>query len=160
VGLRQGLPAAGLIAAAGLVLAVFLSDFYVREARTAPSPESVLSAAGKAEDLSPWALSPRYLQAAALEETGQVEEARVELEQALALEPSNFATIGLLGDLEARAGNEELAVHHYRRAAALNPRDIGLRELVDQARRGSGPAGDDGQAALSKERAAPSEASG
>lgn len=140
-GLRHGLPVAGLLAAALLVLAIFLSDFYVREARTAAAPESALSAAQKAEDLNPWALPPRYLQAAALEDRGETDAARAELEAALALEPGNFATIGLLGDLEERAGNEELALRHYRRAAALNPRDVGLEDLVDRMRRETGSVG-------------------
>lgn len=145
-GLRQGLPAAGLIAAALVVLTLFVSDFYVREARTATSPQSSLAAAARAEDLAPWALQPLYLQAAALEEAGDVEAGRAALEGALALEPSSFATIGLLGDLEARAGNDELALRHYRAAAALNPRDVGLDALVDQAA-GEGPSGDGQKAA-------------
>jgi hypothetical protein len=46
------------------------------------------------------------------------------------LEPENFATMGLLGDLETRAGDRAAARAWYRRALALNPRDIGLRELA------------------------------
>ena len=76
--------------------------------------------------------------------------ARDELEEALALEPSNFSTIALLGDLEARAGRDEIALRHYRRAAALNPRDVGLEELVDQAQRAVEPPEGDRQAALSR----------
>ena len=159
-GLRFGLPVAGLAAAALGVLALFLSDFYVREARTAASPEAALSAARTAEALNPWALPPRYLQAATLEETGEEQAARAELGQALALEPSNFATVALLGDLELRAGNEELALDHYRRAAALNPRDRGLEGLVARARRATRPPDSDGQAVSEGRSGAPEAVSG
>ncbi|MGI8585487.1 MAG: hypothetical protein ACR2KY_03685, partial [Thermoleophilaceae bacterium] len=60
--------------------------------------------------------------------------ARAALEQALALEPGNFATLGLLGDLESRSGNPAAAGRQYRRAAELNPRDVGLEELARKAR--------------------------
>lgn len=147
VGLREGLPVAGLLAAALGVLALFVSDYYVREGRTADTPEGMLSAAQKAEDLNPSALAPRYLQAAALEELGDVDAARDELEGALALEPANFATSGLLGDLEMRADDRDAALDHYRRLAELNPRDIGVDDLVRQARDGDDADGS-GQAAL------------
>jgi hypothetical protein len=161
VGLRQGLPVAGLLTAALLVLAIFLSDFYVREARTAVTPGSAVSAARQAEDLNPWALPPRYLQARALEDQGEIEAAREALEGALALEPSNFATIGLLGDLEQRAGNAEPALRNYREAAALNPRDVGLEQLVEQARRDAHPDGGEGDGAqASVDEARPGAAEG
>lgn len=148
VGLRRGLPAAGLVAAALAVLALFLADHYVREARTAASAEETLSAARKAEDLNPLALVPRYLQAAALEDSGDVDAARAELEGALELEPANFATIGLLGDLEMRAGNEEVALRRYRQMRELNPRDIGADDLVREARDGPDAGSAEDQAVL------------
>jgi hypothetical protein len=39
-------------------------------------------------------------------------------------------TLGLLGDLETRAGNRAAARAWYRRALALNPRDVGLQQLA------------------------------
>lgn len=134
-GLRQGLPAAGLVAAAVGVATLLVSDYLVREARTAGSQQEALVAAEAAERVDPWDLTARYLQARALESTGDVEGARAELEASLALEPRNFATWGLLGDLELRAGNDARASELYHAALALNPRDVGLRELAGESRR-------------------------
>jgi hypothetical protein len=39
-------------------------------------------------------------------------------------------TLGLLGDLETRAGRRAAARSYYRRALALNPRDAGLQQLA------------------------------
>jgi hypothetical protein len=156
LGLREGLPVAGLVAAALTVLAIFLSDYFVREARTAASPHESRAAAARAEDLNPWALTPRYLQAAALEDRGRIGAARTELRRALALEPRNFATLGLLGDLELRADDDRAAAGYYRRAAELNPRDVGLAELLRLSRRQARGAGASGSDELS---AAPDSAS-
>lgn len=133
--LTRALPLAGLLAGAACVLAVFLSDFYARQASAGESPAATLSAAEKAEDLNPLALPPRYLQASALERLGERDAARAELESALALEPGNFATLALLGDLEMRAGDYSAARALYDRAHELNPRDQGLKQLKRQAAR-------------------------
>ncbi len=125
----RGLGAAALIAAAASVLFVFLSDFYVRQARAAESPAAMVEAARTAERLDPLALAPRYEQASALESVGQLDAARAELRGALELEPRSFATLALLGDLEARAGDEAAAARYYGEASLLNPRDVGLLEL-------------------------------
>jgi O-antigen ligase len=127
--------AAPLALAALAVTLLYVSDAQVREARAAEGSADRLEAARTAERLNPFALAPRYLQAGALEELGRVGAARRELRGALELEPRNFATLGLLGDLELRAGNPAEARAFYRRALELNPLDSGLREL---ARRGNG----------------------
>ena len=57
-------------------------------------------------------------------------QARRELLAALEREPRNFVTLGLLGDLEFRAGHREAARRWYRRALALNPGDGGLQQLA------------------------------
>jgi tetratricopeptide (TPR) repeat protein len=138
-GLRTGLPLAGLAAAALLVLALYLSDYFVREARTARSAESALAATERAADINPWSVTPHYLAAATLEDEGDVEAARSSLEHALELEPRNFATVALIGDLAMRNG-EDGAMDWYLRAAALNPRDVGLEELAEKASRKAGQA--------------------
>ena len=75
-------------------------------------------------------MQARYLEAGALEELGRRADARAELNAALEREPSNFVTLALLGDLEARAGRGRLAHAYYQRASALNPKDVGLRKLA------------------------------
>ena len=132
---RRGVAATGLVGAALVAAVLFVGDYYVREARTAETPEAALDAARAAEVIAPWAVTPRHLEAGALEALGDVPGARAELDEALALEPRNWATLGLLGDLEMRAGNDDRARRLYRRALALNPLDVGLRELASQARR-------------------------
>ena len=117
-------------AAALLVAVLFLSDFHTRTARADVSTAERLSAATAAERLNPFALPPRYLQAGAYEELGRRDDARRELLGALDREPSSFVTMGLLGDLETRAGNRAAARDWYRRALALNPRDVGLQQLA------------------------------
>jgi hypothetical protein len=52
------------------------------------------------------------------------------LRQALALEPANFATFGVIGDFEARGRHFALARYYYRRALALDPLDTGLQQLA------------------------------
>jgi O-antigen ligase len=111
--------------------ALFLSGVYVRRARQQAhtSPQASLSSARTAAKLDPVAVTPLYLQAAALESEGRRGAARGKLLDALDLEHDNFVTLGLLGDLEVRAGNEVVARRYYRRALALNPLDTGLQKL-------------------------------
>lgn len=123
--------ALALIAAIFSVGALFLSGIYVRKAREQAlvSPAASLDSARTAARLDPVSVTPLYLQASALEGEGRLSAARAKLRDALDLERDNFVTLGLLGDLEARAGNESAARAYYRRALALNPLDTGLREL-------------------------------
>jgi hypothetical protein len=132
------LAAAALLLAAGAsVVLLFLSDVYVRKARSdaGRSVAAELSAARTAGDLNPVAVDPLYLQASALETEGDRGAARSALLDALDKEPGNFITLALLGDLEIRAGRDAAARAFYRRAAALNPLDVGLQKL---ARSGGG----------------------
>jgi hypothetical protein len=127
---------AALAACALLIAAVFLSDFYVRMARSsadAPQPAARLSAARTAARLNPWAVAPLYLEAGGLEQQGRGAAARAKLREAARREPRNFVPLALLGDLETRAGNPVRARAYYRRALARNPRDSGLRLLAGLA---------------------------
>jgi hypothetical protein len=125
-------PAVPLAAAAVVVALLFLSDLYVRQARSnlGISAQDQLEAAEKAEDLNPVSVTPLYLQASALESMGDRAEARSALLEALEQEPDNFVTLAVLGDLEVRAGDPREAREYYRRASKLNPLDTGLQELA------------------------------
>jgi tetratricopeptide (TPR) repeat protein len=124
--------AVALAAAVVSITMLFLSDLNVRQARAeldSGTPQQQLDSARQAEDLNPVSVTPLYLQASALETMGDRRAARRALREALAEEPGNFVTLALLGDLEVRAGNQRAARAFYRRAYALNPMDVGLREL-------------------------------
>ena len=128
--LRLAAGALVALTAVGVTL-LYVSDADVRRARDPDATAAErLSAARGAETLNRWSVVPRYLQAGALEELGRGQEARRELLDARELEPANFVTLGLLGDLELRRGNERAARRWYRRALTLNPLDIGLRKLA------------------------------
>jgi hypothetical protein len=129
---------AGLLAAVAAlgVAALYLADADVRRARAADATAvERLDRARAAERLNRWSVTPRYLQAGALEELGRTREVRRELLAALDLEPANFVTLGLLGDFELRQGHDRAARRWYRRALARNPLDEGLRQLARSAGR-------------------------
>lgn len=115
-----------------LVGTLYLGDVSIRKARTTPAAEPVerLDAAETAETLLPWSTVPLYLKAGAHEDLGRRDAARSDLREAVDLEPDNFVTYALLGDLEVRAGHPRRARVLYRRALELNPRDVGLRKLT------------------------------
>jgi tetratricopeptide (TPR) repeat protein len=128
---RAGVAALLVVAICATVL-LYLSDLYVRKARfeAVADPGQSLEYARTAADLNPTAITPLFLQASALETQGDREAARAALDDALDKEPNNFVTLALLGDLEVRDGDPEAARAYYEEALALNPRDVGLRELV------------------------------
>jgi tetratricopeptide (TPR) repeat protein len=130
--LARALPALGFAAMVIVVGSVYLSDVSLRHAR-ADDGQARLKSARTAAKLSPWSVQARYLKAGALEEIGERAEARTQLQDALRIEPANFVTLALLGDLEARARRGRLAHRYYRQAYVLNPRDVGLEKLADRA---------------------------
>lgn len=116
--------------AALLAGALYFSDVQVRKARAATTAEAQIDAARSAERFNPFAVSPHYLEAGALETLGRTDAARAELREALDTEPRSFVTLALLGDLEVRAGRRAEAIRYYRRALELNPLDTGLQQLA------------------------------
>ena len=127
---RLAAGAAVAVAASGMML-LYLSDADVRRARDpGVTAAERLSAARSAETLNRWSVESRYLQAGALEELGRRRAARRELLAARELEPRNFVTLGLLGDLALRSGDRRAARRWYRGALKLNPLDAGLRKLA------------------------------
>ncbi|HME01559.1 MAG TPA: O-antigen ligase family protein [Solirubrobacteraceae bacterium] len=138
-GLGGGLPrlawiplALGLLVALALVLSLYLSDFYTRQARDelGHSPAGQLADARTASSLDPWSVEPHYLEASALESMGNRAAARAQLQDARRLLPESLVPLGLLGDFEARGGDYSQARVYYQRALALDPRDVGLQELA------------------------------
>jgi O-antigen ligase/polysaccharide polymerase Wzy-like membrane protein len=119
------------VLAAVVVALLYVSDLHVRSARAATVPAGRLSDARTAARLNPFSPVPLHLQAGALEALGRRDDARAALLEALDVEPRSFATMALLGDLETRAGDDAAARAWYRRALALNPRDVGLQELAN-----------------------------
>jgi tetratricopeptide (TPR) repeat protein len=113
------------------MLGLFLSDAYIQRARTVIyTPAQELSAARKAATFDPWSVTPLYLEASALESMGDRPAAYKQLRNALSLEPHNVATLGVLGDFEARGGNLAAARRYYSQALAVDPLDTGLRQLA------------------------------
>jgi O-Antigen ligase len=137
-----GRPAAvgALVVAVAGVLALFLSDAYIQRARTLEdNPSRELPAAQMAAIFDPWSVTPHYLQSSAYESMGERAKAFHQLNDALALEPQNSATLGVLGDFEVRGGNYAAARGYYQRALDLNPLDTGLQQLarIGLGRRGA-----------------------
>jgi tetratricopeptide (TPR) repeat protein len=127
---RAGLAAGLVVLAAGVVL-LFVSDAYIREARSLIyRPPAELAAARTASALDPWAVTPHYLESSAEETMGNRPAAHRQLLAALRIDPTDFASLGVLGDFEARGGDLALARAYYRRALRLNPLDTGLQQLA------------------------------
>lgn len=134
----RALTAGALAIAIVAVAMLYLSDFYVRQARAHAdrSPAKELSAARTASKLNPVSVTPWYLMAAAHEGQGRLREARSDLRTALDKEPENFATMGVIGDYYARQERYRVARRWYARALKRNPIDVGLQQL---ARTGGNP---------------------
>ena len=127
----RGLAVGGLTVAVVAVMALFLSNAYIQRARSVVNdPSAELAAARTAAALDPWSVTAHYLQASATETIGDRAAADAQLLDALSLEPQNSATLGVLGDFEARGGDFGAARAYYRRALALNPLDTGLQQLA------------------------------
>lgn len=122
---------AALAASVLALLSVYVSNGYIQRARSnIDHPQDELSAARTAASVDPWSVTPHYLAASAYETLGERSKAYAQLNDALRLEPSNFATLGVLGDFEVRGGNLPAARSYYERALALDPRDTGLQQLA------------------------------
>jgi hypothetical protein len=102
------------------------------ESRRALSGDSH-RALDKARDslrLEPDSVQGFQLQSAAHAAENRYPQTRDSLLEAAKLEPSNFVTWALLGDLAERRGYPLVARRYYARALALNPRDPLLRDLA------------------------------
>jgi UDP-N-acetylmuramyl pentapeptide phosphotransferase/UDP-N-acetylglucosamine-1-phosphate transferase/O-antigen ligase len=132
----RGVAVAGsLIAVLALVLLSrqALSEHYrtrAQEALAAQVPADALELANRSLRLQGSDVNSRYLRASALERLGRTAEARAALRRALDDEPDNYVTWALLGDLDARHGDDAAARVAYRRASQLNPGDADLAALA------------------------------
>ena len=136
----RGAPHRVLVAACvGLVMgaAIFigratLADRHATDAEAAISgdPAAAVAEADRSLALNPDAVSTQYIRSAAYARLNNYPQARGALLSAIAVEPQNFVTWTLLGDLATRHGDRALAHRYYLRALALNPRDPQLTALT------------------------------
>ena len=110
----------------------YVGDVYVRKARATDAARAASALESARDGRAVPARGRRCRSTCRPERTrtsGRRAAARDDLREALDLEPDNFVTYALLGDLEVRAGNERRARCPVPARAALNPRDVGLRKL-------------------------------
>jgi O-Antigen ligase len=86
--------------------------------------------ATRALDYNPNSVSALVLRAAGFARLHAFAPTLADLKRAIALEPHNWVTWALLGDLYTRGGERTAAHTAYRHALALNPLEDGLRSAV------------------------------
>jgi UDP-GlcNAc:undecaprenyl-phosphate GlcNAc-1-phosphate transferase len=124
--------AAVVVAAAIFLGRAVLADRHASDAQSAlpARPRTALTEASKSLSLNHDSISTYYTRSAAYARLGDYEGARGALVEALRVEPQNFVTWALLGDLAVRHGEAGLAKRYYGAAHQLNPRDPGLTALA------------------------------
>jgi UDP-N-acetylmuramyl pentapeptide phosphotransferase/UDP-N-acetylglucosamine-1-phosphate transferase len=122
-----------LVVAAALFLGrETLADRHAEDAKAAAAgdPRRAIEEADRSLALNGDSVSTYYTRAAAYARLDDYEGARGSLQRALAVEPRNFVTWALLGDLATRHGDARQARAYYRTALGLNPRDPQLKTAV------------------------------
>jgi hypothetical protein len=94
----------------------------------ASTPGAAIGPLKQAARLDPYSLTTLYSLAAAFARGDDYPRARATLLVAAAREPHNYVPPALLGDLAVRRGDYRQAAEDYRRALALNPSDVALRQ--------------------------------
>jgi UDP-GlcNAc:undecaprenyl-phosphate/decaprenyl-phosphate GlcNAc-1-phosphate transferase len=124
--------AALVVGAAVFLGRATLADRHATNAQdaSATNPRRALAEADRSLALNHDAVSTHYLRSAAYARLGDYVRSRDSLLVATRVEPQNFVTWALLGDLSVRRGDRRLAQAYYRKALALNPRDPQLRTLA------------------------------
>jgi Tfp pilus assembly protein PilF len=84
--------------------------------------DTALSAARAARRLEPWAASPRLQLALVLEQDGDLDAARGQIQSAVERDPEDWRLWLVKSRLETKAGAPAVAAASYSRARALNPR--------------------------------------
>jgi hypothetical protein len=133
---RVPLPAVGvavILAVAAIVLigrpTLALHLRTEAQAEIVSDPTGAIEKVEESLSLNPDAVEAYYTKAAALARLDAYRPAEAALLEAIAREPHNYVSWGLLGDLRTRRGDIAGAMRAYGRASTLNPRDSGLRVL-------------------------------
>jgi hypothetical protein len=84
---------------------------------------AALADAATAQNLEPYAATPRLQRALLLEQLGDLAAARVAIAQAEAREPANWQIWLIAARIEAESGHARAAVRAFREAHRLDPRD-------------------------------------
>jgi UDP-GlcNAc:undecaprenyl-phosphate GlcNAc-1-phosphate transferase len=113
-----------------------LGDVYRSRAESelGSQPAVALTDVNRSLDIDSDSVQSYYVKAAALAHFDEASAAEAALGKALALEPDNFVTWALLGDIAVRERKPKQATRDYLRAHALNPRESSLMELALNAR--------------------------
>jgi tetratricopeptide (TPR) repeat protein len=126
IGVRIGVVAAAVVFAA-TQLPGLVSTSRVRKSQTDlrhGDVDGAIAAANDAIDSQPWASAP-YVQRGLISEfTGRFADARVDLQRAVAREPTNWKPRLLLARVEAEQGDAAAALATFRAAKALRPTSI------------------------------------
>jgi len=99
------------------------------QAEAAVKPLAALDKIDESLSLNPDSVQAYYAKSSALARLDAYAPARAAILKAIRLEPHNYVSWALLGDLATRRGDISAAARAYRRAASLNPRDVELRLL-------------------------------
>jgi hypothetical protein len=124
--------AALVVGAAVFLGRATLADRHATDAQRAAAtePRVALAEADRSLALNPDAVSTHYIRSAAYARLGDYKRSRDSLLVATRVEPQNFVTWALLGDLSVRHSDRRQARAYYRKALGLNPRDPQLRALA------------------------------
>lgn len=134
----RAVPAVALLVALalGAVAILFLGRATLAEhlrsqarSQLTTQPSKALSSASESLSVDSQAPQGYYLKSAAQARLGDYPAAKQSLREAITQEPHNYVSWGLLGDLLTRRGAIDPALHAYRQAARLNPRDLSLKVL-------------------------------
>ncbi|MEA2449621.1 MAG: hypothetical protein QOG63_1553 [Thermoleophilaceae bacterium] len=127
---------AGAIIAVASLGVLFLADRYRADAQgeLAANPAAALARGRDAFGLNNQSVPTLYTIAAAQARMNSYDDARATLQRADQLEPHNWVSSALLGDLAMRRRDFRLAAVSYGRAADLNPRNTELRDLETRAK--------------------------
>ena len=122
--LRVAIGALGLVGAV-LIALPLAADLLVQESQRAVVAGELPDALGdaqRAEDVAPWAASPRLQEALVLEQGGDLAEAADAAREATAREDTNWRPWLALSRIQYELGNGSEGASAYRRARDLNPR--------------------------------------